>query len=246
MRKGAKIVLGVVVAILIVIGVALFFVWSNLDSLVASGIENYGSQATGTEVSVGSVRVSLRAGTAELDGLTIDNPRGYQSDYALKFDRIRIGLDIGSLGSNTIVMDNAIVDGASVNAEFQGTQSNLAQIMDNLKRFVGPSKPSQPETGAQKKFIVKTFRLTNGKATAMAAGAKRSIDIPDISVQDIGVKSGGVNGSELARQILRPIIAKVLEQASGAAKQKALETLKKKAEKTLQDKLKGVKPPPPR
>jgi hypothetical protein len=43
------------------------------------------------------------------------------------------------------------------------------------------------------------------------ANIKRTIDIPDISLHDIGVKSGGVNGAELARQILHPVIEKVFK-----------------------------------
>jgi hypothetical protein len=246
MRKRGKIALGVVAAILVIIGIALYLLWSNLDSLVASVIENYGSQATGTSVAVGKVDISLRTGTAELDNLTIDNPQGYQSNYAIKLNTIKIGLDIPSLRTDTFVINEAIVDGASVNAEFKGTQSNLAQIINNLKHYAGPSKPSQQPAGAQKKFIVKTFRFTNGEATAMvdAINAKQAINIPDISLHDIGVISGGVNGAELARQILLPVIEAVLEQARNEAEQKALYMLKKKAQETLQEKLKDLGKPP--
>jgi hypothetical protein len=44
--------------------------------------------------------------------LTIDNPQGYRSDYAAKFKTIKIDLDISSLRTNTIVMNEAIIDGA--------------------------------------------------------------------------------------------------------------------------------------
>jgi uncharacterized protein involved in outer membrane biogenesis len=242
MKKRGKIALGVVIAILVIIGIALYLVWSNLGSLVASAIEDYGSQATGTSVTVGKVDISLGTGTAKIDNLTINNPQGYQSNYAAKFRTIKIGLDVSSLRTNTIVMNEAIVDGASVNAELKGTQSNLMQILDNLKHYAGPSKPSQQSAGAQKKFIIKTFRFTNGQVTALvdAANAKRVINIPNISLHDIGVKSGGVDGAELARQILRPIIEKVLEQARTEAAQKALDVLKKKGQETLQEKLKDL------
>jgi hypothetical protein len=247
MIKRGKIALGVVIAILVIVGAALYLVWSNLDRLVAGAIENYGSQATGTPVTIGKVDISLRTGTAKLDNLTIDNPQGYRSDYAAKFKTIKIDLDISSLRTNTIVMNEAIIDGASVNAEFKGTQSNLAQLLNNLKRYAGPSKPSpQQPAGAQKKFIIKIFRFTNGEATTMVdiANVKRTIDIPDISLHDIGVKSGGVNGAELARQILYPVIEKVLAQARNEAKQKALKILEEKAQETLREKLKSLSKPP--
>lgn len=241
MKKGGKIAIGVICAIVIIVAIALYLAWSNLDSLVAGAIEKYGSEATGTSVTVGRVQISLSNGTAELDSLTIGNPSGFKSDYALKFDKIEIGLDTSSLTSDTIVMNNGVVDGASVNAEFKGTgtTSNLSRILDNLKRYAGPSQPEQQPAGAQKKFVVKTFRFTNGKATAIidAAKARRTINIPDVSVHDIGVKSGGVDAAELARQLLRPVIDKALDRAKAEAKQKAIEALKKKAGEALKKKL---------
>src|SRR5699024_7634619 len=249
MRTRGKIALGVVITILIIIGIALYLLWSNLDRLVAGTIEDYGSQATGTTVTVGNVDISLRAGTAKLNNLVIGNPPDYQSNYAAKFKMIKVRLDIPSLRTDTIVINEAMIDGASVNAEFKGAQSNLAQILDHLKQYAGPSKPSQQSAaGAQKKFVIKTFRFTNGQATAMvdAANVEQTLDIPNIALHNIGVKSGGVNGAELARQILQPVIEKVLERARNEAEQKALGTLKEKAQEILQEKLKGLgKPPQP-
>lgn len=251
MKKPVKYIIGIVVAILIVIGIVFWLVWANRNNLIASAIENYGSQATGTSVSVGSVDLSSH-GTLELHGLTIGNPDGYGSDYALNLKDIRIGLDISSITSDTIVMNEGVVKGMSVNAEFHGRQSNLSQIMDNLQQFIGPSKPQQ-QPAAQKKFIVKTFRFTKGQATVMldSANAKRTIRIPDISVHDIGVKTGGVDAAELAKQLLRPVLERILDEARVAVRQKAEnvlqkkgQELKKKAKEKLENKLKQLGQPP--
>lgn len=252
MKKPVKMLIGVIVGILIVIGIVFWLVWANRNSIVASAIENYGSQATGTSVTVGGVDLSLRDGTAELHGLTIGNPQGYDSPYALKLKTIRIGLDISSVTSDVIVMNEAVIDGMSVNAEIHGRQSNLSQISDNLQQFIGPSQPQPQQPAGNKKFILRMARFTNGEATVIldAANAKRRIDIPDISVHDIGVQSGGVDAAELAKQLLRPVIERILDEAQNAAKQKAEDVLQKKgdelkqkARKKLQDQLKQLQPP---
>ncbi|HET7569190.1 MAG TPA: hypothetical protein VFK96_01210 [Gammaproteobacteria bacterium] len=253
MKRPVKMIIGVVIAILIVLGIIFWLVWASRNTIIASAIENYGPKLTGTSVSVGKVDLSLGSGTVELHNLTIGNPQGYQSDYALKLKDIKIGLDISSLTSNTIVMNEGIVDGASVNAEFRNGKSNLQQIMDNLQQFIGPSKPNPQQPATQKKFIVKTARFTNGKAAVMLdkANVNRSINIPDISIHDIGVKTNGVDAAELARQLLQPIIQRVLDAARGQVKQKAEKALqnkedelKQKAKKKLQDKLKQLGQPP--
>jgi hypothetical protein len=208
---------------------------SHINGIVASAIETYGSEATGTSVSVGSVDVSITKGRAELHNLKIGNPDGYDSPYAIKLETVRVGLDISSLKTDTIVMNQAVVEGASVYAEMQGRHSNLSQILDNVEHFVGPSKPQQQPAG-NKKFVVKTAQLKNTQTTVMLdkLDKKRRIEIPDISVHNIGVKSGGVDAAGLIKQLLRPVIKRVLNQARTSVKQKALE----KAHKKL-DQLKG-------
>jgi hypothetical protein len=221
---------------------------SHINGIVASAIETYGSEATGTSVSVGSVDVSITNGSATLGNLEIGNPDGYDSPYAIKLKTVRVGLDISSLKTDTIVMKQAIVKGASVYAEMKGRQSNLSQILDNVEHFVGPSKPQQQPAG-NKKFVVKTAQLKNTNTTVLLdkLDKKRTIDIPDISVHNIGVKSGGVNAADLVKQLLRPVIQRVLDEARNSVKQKALEKahkkvdeLKNKAHNKLKNKLKDL------
>ncbi|BAW80628.1 hypothetical conserved protein [Candidatus Nitrosoglobus terrae] len=253
MKTLGKIIFGVLITLLIIISIALYFAWSNLDSIAAGAIEKYGSQAIGTPVTVGKVEILLEKGTAQINNLTIGNPQGYQSDHVMEIGTIQAGLDISSLKTNTIVVNEIVIDGAGINAEIKGTQSNLTQIRDNLKQQASSAEPSaQPaetetETTTEqkpaapgKKFIVKAFRFTNGQATALidAVNIKQAIKIPDISLQDIGAKSGGVAGSELAQQILQPVIEKVMEQVRNQTGKQAIDTLKETGKKALENLLK--------
>lgn len=239
MKKAVKITIAVLIAIAILIGIVLYYGLSNLDGLVANAIEHYGSQATGTSVSVGDVDISLTDGTAEIHHVVIANPPGYDTPYALKMKTLTVKLDLDSISTQKIVMDEIAVGGASLYAEFQGTESNLSVILDNLQQAGGPPPEQQPQSGIQMKFVVDHFQFYDGKVALKIerANVDRIIQLPDISVHDIGVSTGGVSAAGLARQLLRPVFERVVDQVEAKLKARARAFIeKKKAE--LKDKAK--------
>jgi hypothetical protein len=78
----------ILIAALAVVGigvaVALRYGAGRIDQVVASTVERYGSAVTGTDVDVDGVDLTLTSGRADFAGLTIDNPSGYDTDYAVR------------------------------------------------------------------------------------------------------------------------------------------------------------------
>ena len=77
-----KILIGVVV-LLVIVAAAIYFLFSNLDSIVKAMIEKYGTEAAQSDVRVDSVKISLTTGEASLGGLSVANPKGFSSAKAL-------------------------------------------------------------------------------------------------------------------------------------------------------------------
>ena len=68
----------IIVAILtILIGVVVFYISANLDSIVQGVIEKVGSEALGVDVTVGSVELHLKEGRGTIRDFEITNPPGY-------------------------------------------------------------------------------------------------------------------------------------------------------------------------
>ena len=57
-----KILIGVLVIVILIAG-GIFYVASNLDGIVKDVVEEQGSKATGTQVTLGNVNVKLSAGS---------------------------------------------------------------------------------------------------------------------------------------------------------------------------------------
>jgi uncharacterized membrane protein len=77
-----KIAIGIVVLLVIIAG-AVYFLLSNLDSIVKAAIEKYGTAATQATVKLDSVKISLTSGEGRLNGLSVGNPKGFATPQAL-------------------------------------------------------------------------------------------------------------------------------------------------------------------
>ena len=105
---------GVLVA---AIAVGLVFLVSNLNSLVARIVEDEGSEVTATQVAVAGVDISLREGRGEMAGLTIASPRDFAAREAFSLGGIVVDIDVESLRSDPLVIEEIRVRAPVVNAE---------------------------------------------------------------------------------------------------------------------------------
>jgi len=201
-----KVGLVAVVVLVVVIAVVLHF-W--LGTLIKTGVEQVGPKVTQTAVKLEKVDIGLLAGRAQLEGLAVGNPRGFQTPTAIKVGTARVRIKWGSLLSNRVVIEEITIDAPEVTYEGVLSKSNFSTILDNVQSFSsgGPtSKPAgQPATrtpeSAGKKFLIKEVNLTNGHlAVAVSAGAagsqNLSLSLPDIHLKDVGKDSGGATLSE--------------------------------------------------
>src|SRR5579884_744444 len=98
MRSSAMKKLGIILALLILlIGIGVLYLRSNLDSIVKAAIEKYGTEAAQTEVRLDNVKLSLEAGEGTITGLRVSNPHGFSSAKALGSGVISVKLDTSSI-----------------------------------------------------------------------------------------------------------------------------------------------------
>ena len=136
MKRLGMIVGGLVVVVLVVVGVAVFLLYSNLDSLVKTAVEDVGTQATGAKVSVANVELSPTDGKGSMRGLIVGNPSGFETDHAVKLGEISVFVDIATLTGDTIVVKEVVIAGPEVIYEMGGSGSNLDTIKSNVESFV--------------------------------------------------------------------------------------------------------------
>jgi uncharacterized protein involved in outer membrane biogenesis len=215
MKQTSKVLVGIAIILLLVIAGGIWFLYSNLDSLVAGIIEREGTQATQTDVSVGSVSIELGEGTAGLSRLAVANPQGFSDAPAVTLEDFDIELDPLAVTEDPLVIRRIAVDGARLLIEQQGTRNNLKTILDSLERQAS----AEPEAEAEgRKLVIDRFEIANAGATLRVPGSgqERSIELPPVVLTDLGRAGNGATAAELARQVLGPVIRVALERAAAS------------------------------
>jgi len=239
---------GGVVLVLVVAG-GLIFLVSNLNSIVAKVIEKEGGEVTDTRVAVAGVDISLRDGSASLSGLTIDSPDGFAARKAFSLGEIAVDIDLESVRSEPIVIEEIRVRAPVVNAEVhEDGSSNIMALNDNVKqyaaRFAGQDGGSGGDAAEQKRIRIKRFVFEEGRieVDASALGLEpRTVDLPAIRLDDIGGPEGappagiakavlGALTEEAAAEIAK---AEITNKVKDAAKEEAQEQGEKLLKKII-------------
>lgn len=230
------------VVVLVVIG-GVYFLLSNLDSIVAGLIEKYGSEATGTQVAVAGVEISLGDGRATIAGLRIDSPDGYAARQAFTLGEATVDMDVESLRGEPLVIDEIRVAAPVVHAEIlESGASNLQDLQKNLQRYAesmgagGGGGGDGGGSGADeaKRIRISRFVFEQGRieADASALGLEaRTLTLPSIRIEDIG-GDAGARPDEIALAVLGALTRQAAtEVARAGLEQKAREMAEDEAKK---------------
>lgn len=196
------------IGVVVIVGVVVF-VFSSLDSLVKAAVEKFGSEATGAKVTLNAVKISPTAGKGTISGLTLGNPKGFGTSYAVKVGKADIIIDMATLTKNTVVIKEIRINSPDVIFEQGADGSNFDAIRKNVESYIGgKSGGKSTKKSAAKKLIIENFIITNGKVNVSAAilgGKKVTASLPDIHLRNIGKKENGASPGAVAEKIIAAI-----------------------------------------
>jgi hypothetical protein len=235
-------ILGIVVVL--IAGAAVFFLF-NASGLIKTAIENLGSEALQTEVSVNELEFSASEASADVRGLSVANPQGYSAGDAFAIDQFKVAVSTEQPGGGVVVLDKVIIDGARVLLEFKGLDvrkdSNLQKLLDNLDETAGTSSEPPSEsvsTSDEVKVIINQLDFTNAQASVISdVLGNIDVDVPNILLRDIGRRENGVVAAEAIRQLLDPLIKILAGEVAKKSTGIDVDNLADEAEKELKDRL---------
>jgi uncharacterized protein involved in outer membrane biogenesis len=240
-----KILLGIAVVVLLGIAGGVWWLYSSIDSMVASAIRKYGPEITGVSVKLLSVKIVPADGTASLRGLVIGNPKDFKTDHSLSLGEISMKLDIGSLTKDVVLIKEISIIKPDVSYEYGPGGSNLDAIQHNVNNYVVEKtggKSESKDKGSGKKFIIENLYVKEGKAEVSAEilkGKKVSVSLTDLHLRDIGKKSNGATAGEVTKQVLGAITQSATKATSSLNLGATVETIKKSTE-SVGEKVKGM------
>lgn len=177
----------IILVILLIIGGGAFYLANSYEAIVKNLVHKYGSQVTGTDVSLEGFKISLTDGEGRIKKIVVANPKGYKSPHFISLDGITVKVNIKSLASDTIIIDSIVIDKPSISYEILSlTQNNLKEIQNNINSFAAKSSSGKGKDTAEteknstsektsegKKVIIKKLQIKSGEIIA-AASARRS------------------------------------------------------------------------
>lgn len=217
------------VLIAVILAVGLHF-W--LDEAIERAVEELAPKMTSSAVTLDDVDTSLLFGTAQVEGLAVGNPAGYNAPHAVVVRKARVRLDWQSVRTDTLVIDEIVIDGPELTFEGLLGKNNLNALKDNVQAYAGAAQPNSAESSrtktTERKVMVRNFRLTNGRVNLWVGGAKTAtIPLPDIHLTDLGKQSGGTSVKELTATITAAIYGAIVRAVgnAGAVLDKGVEVL---------------------
>jgi hypothetical protein len=214
MRQLFKFVAGGLVVLVLLVVVAVLY----LDRLVEVSIERGASSALGVETTLQSVRLGLLSGKAQISGLTVGNPSGFQTPHFLGLERAECRVELGSLTRGPIVVPLVSLRGVTVNLEQSGRKSNYGSILETLQSGAEDGETSEATASEEARGLVigeLTIEGVTAHVEASVAGRKlREVDVEvaDIRLRNIGSSSdAGSSMAEIVGLVTKAILKSVTE-----------------------------------
>jgi hypothetical protein len=225
-KKLIAVALGLVLLVIVALGIV---IW-NINALAKEGIQRGSQYALGVDTSVDDVSIGLLRGQLTLDNLTISNPEGFQSPFLMNNKNLDTSVKIGSLMSDTVVVNHFVIDGLEVYIEQRGRTNNIKELVDRIQKMQ-KKRPDDAEPPSQKKIQVDriVIRDVTAHINYLPAGGKLTdvkVKVPEIILEDITPESAsGVAIDELVGRLVPIILASILENAKGVLSPQFLQDL---------------------
>jgi len=239
-----KVILGLLLIVVVAIGGSVYYLLTNLNSLVEAAIEKYGSEATQTSVLVDSVKINLNDGAAEMTGLTVGNPTGYDFANAFSLGEIRAAIDLQSLQEEPYIISEITVLAPQVFVEInKDNKTNLNELKNTLTagstakpQGVKSQTPAEDNT-AELRLIIRRLTFADGTIQAKVATLKNKeykLKLPSLDMINLGGNKGAT-ATELASEILK----RLTDRASNIVKKDIIDAelnkLKAQAQQKIDD-----------
>ncbi|MGT2477251.1 hypothetical protein [Paraburkholderia terrae] len=217
--------LGLAVAtVLAVAAIALWTLLARFEPFIKSTVETQGALATQTQVLVGSVEFSPLTGVGTLDGLTVGNPTGFSSPYAVVVDRIALQVESGSLlGGGPVIVDSATVIAPQITYKAQSptATSNLETIKNNAQAY--SATPAAIRVGSNaRKVIIRNLTVMGGTLSLdiHLPGGALTVPLPPLHLVNIGATTNGATPPEIIRAVCEALADEAKKAVTEAISQK--------------------------
>jgi hypothetical protein len=237
--------------VIICFGCTALWPLADLDGLVKNAIEDYGSKITQTKVTTGNVKININNGQGIIENFSIQNPRGFNTLYALKINQFEFTLDTSTLKNEVTVIHQIKIEAPDIIYEKSDDNTNYEVIERNIKEYIeslqqndpigsnelaGQSKKVSQESQETKKFIIEEIVINNPKVAVSAGfmgGKTIALNFPSLVLKNIGLEKKGVPASEIGKEVVHVLKERLSQSVNFDEIKKIMKSLGEKAMKYI-------------
>ncbi|MBL4800324.1 MAG: hypothetical protein JKY45_00425 [Emcibacter sp.] len=198
-----KFFIAVTVFLVILVGVIIYGA-SQSGKIIRDAVLHYAPSATGTAVSLDTVKVAFLGGDAGLRNLIVGNPKGFKSDYAFKIGNIAVKIDMNSLLGDVIHIEEVRIEGADLIYEIGTKGNNISKIQKNIEAYTKKIGLDTSESDTEARFIIDNIYITGTKvklSSDLLGGKGAGLTLPDIHLKNIGTEDKAATAGEVGATI---------------------------------------------
>jgi len=226
-----------IVLLLVVAAAAIFFMMSNMDGIAKRVIERAGTETMGTTVSVGAVSLDLPNGSAVLYDFRVANPPGFSDQSLLRFDELRLEIDVRSLNQDVIRIRRITSRNPALLYELQDGRANLDVVREHLAARQ-PTAPVPPEPGFEVVLSIDEVHIEDIQGSLLSDELPRQVNV---NLGDVLLQNMEGTPEEIAVQIARPLFDQVSRHAGAALLRAATDVLEAELTERAGEALDGLR-----
>ena len=215
-----KIILGILIVLIALVVVVIILI----DPIAKNALEKGAPLVLGTNVSVERIHIEPLNGRVEITNLIVDNPgESYSSEYAIKLGDIIADIDLNTVTKDKIRIEEMFLKDVDVVYETNVINSNLQDILDNVKKLDTAEKSEKKEDKTDKESKEKTLQvdlieLSSVGVTVQAKGAAAGLPIKVTidPLTNLGTDEEGITPVGLTLRILGAIVTTAIKTAGGS------------------------------
>ncbi len=215
-------------------------VWGG--SLMATAIEKVGTPVLGAEVAVRKGSLDVLTGSAGVRDLTVANPAGFESPRAFSASNMELGVAIGSIFSDPIVIPRVVLEAPEITLETGPGGTNWGTLMDNARRYQG-APPADGSAKKRRNVKIGELRITGARVQLAQSVVKEigstpvSVELSEIVIRDFSTGNDGAPLSEVIEQVVAAILDAAAKSGGKLPAQiaKALESEARKAAAAIEE-----------
>jgi hypothetical protein len=223
----------IIFVVLAIVGAGVYGWWYmfyRLDGLFEAEIERQASEAFGTQVTLGDVKLDLINGAVEFENLAIGNPDGYKSEHAVVFGSIEAAVDFRTGQVRHVILENA-----RINVEEKNGSINIQELKEALETRISDESGIEPGTdGDEQELVIQKFLMHSTTATLDSDTLQKQFEV---EIDSIEMRDLRGTPEQVAELIAYSLLDEITEEAEQALVQRQLEGIQDRALDKLREML---------